>query len=161
MGEFSDLCVSELVSRTGSLRSLPGLAFVTLALRWMRLLWYIRDIWEMTLDLCHWWVFVRVLSAFYRADQALLWRLWRLDTWNCLHPSPHLNPGHPEKHPHYPGLGGEQLPGVRPSDRHSLIIIAGFVVVQVFFLEWVKLGLMQRLALSRWHKSWIVMHVFG
>ena len=48
--EFSDLCVNGLVS--GSLRSLPGLVFVTHTLRLnepaLMYSWY----WEMTLVLC-------------------------------------------------------------------------------------------------------------
>lgn len=58
-------------------------------------------------------IFVRVLSAFYRADQLLLRRLWGLGTRNHLHPSPRLNPENPEKHPRHrhPGVGGEQFPG--------------------------------------------------
>lgn len=100
-------------------------------------------------------IFVQVLGALYRADQLLLRRLWRLGTHNYLHPSPHLNPENPEKHPHHrhPGVGGEQFPGVGPGYRHYLITIVGFVVVQVFFLECIKLGHVQRLALSRCHKS--------
>ena len=53
----------------------------------------------------------------------------------------------------HPGVGGEQFPGVGPGYRHCLITIVGFLVVQVFFLECIKLDHIQRLALSRCHKS--------
>lgn len=53
-GNSLELCVNELVSRSGSLRSLPGLAFVTLTFEInepaLMHSWY----WEMTLVLCHW-----------------------------------------------------------------------------------------------------------
>lgn len=132
--EFSELCVNELVSRSGSLRSLPGLAFVTLTFEIkepaLMHLWY----WEVTLVLCHWWVFVQPPIAFSRADQMLLCRLWWFDEFNCLHPLPHLNPVPPEKHIHHLGVGGEQFPGVGHNDRHHFIMaVAVFVVVVKVF----------------------------
>lgn len=110
LGKFSDLCVNELVSRSGSLSSVPGWAFVTLTLRWMSLLWYISGMgrWPPFVPLMS---FVRVPDAFYRADQMLLCRLWWFDKFNSLHPSPHLNPMHREKHIRHLGVGGEQFPG--------------------------------------------------
>lgn len=140
LGTFSDFCISALVSRLCSFTK------TTSRFDWQEWPFFVTVvILGSCLSLCHSWVFVWFLSAFYRADSILLYQLSSdFDKFNCQYPLQCLNPVYWEKHIHHLGVGGEKFPGVGQNDRHHLIIIiSGFVmVVKVFSYEWVKLGLL-------------------